>query len=105
MQEAGREEANDGQNRNNWNSNNKRARSRNYQQSNNVRSCVSESNRTEQSSASFASQYSANSFARIKIKRAFDNQSKSSAGESGVSQVKIRNKFHARDNSVSSQMS
>ena len=52
------------------------------------------------------SQYSANSFARIKIKRAFDNQSKSSAGESGVTGLsKARNKFHARDNSVSSQMS
>jgi hypothetical protein len=44
--------------------------------------------------------------ARIKIRRAFDNQSRSSAAESGAtSQRKARNKFHARDNSVSSQMS
>lgn len=53
-----------------------------------------------------ASQYSSNSLARIKIRRAFDNQSKSSAADSGTtSQRKVRNKFHVRDNSVSSQMS
>ena len=53
-----------------------------------------------------ASQYSSNSLARIKIRRAFDNQSKSSIAESGTtSQRKIRSKLHARDNSVSSQMS
>ena len=64
--------------------NEKRAKSRNYHASAQSRHCISENSRADMlSQGSLGSQYSSSSLAKIKIRRAFDNKSRSSGSQVG----------------------